>query len=367
VSVGTYRTLKQAEIAERKAYDAIDAGTFEVEPPPPLKVTTVAEVVALWMETKRHTIEPNTAAGYQSSIDNHLVQALGHRDIATLTHDDVQRTVNAWRDAGKGAQLIHRCTMILRAALQREVRARLIPYNVADGIEKPSVKKRRDLTIWSPAQMAAFLAAANGDALFPFWHLTLLEGMRRSEALGLRWRDLRWNADASACTAVVVQTVVTDEHHGGRPLVQTRTKTRAGARSVMLTAATVTALKLHRDLQASRRRTLTDVWGDHDLIVTNELGDVVRPDSVKGHRIRIMAAAGVPALTTHDLRHVAATVMLQAGTPLILVSHKIGHSSTATTADIYGHIAPSDQAQANAAIDAYLARAEAETGTGATR
>jgi integrase len=69
-----------------------------------------------------------------------------------------------------------------------------------------------------------------------------------------------------------------------------------------------------------------------------------------------MERAGVPAISTHDLRHIAATIMLQGGTPGAVVSQKIGHSSYATTVDIYGHVMPSEQAQANAAIDAYLAR-----------
>lgn len=357
-TLDTFLKRKDAEAAEREAKVAIQNGTFTLEQP--RQLPTFAEAVTVWMETKRHAIEPNTAAGYQSAIDHHLVPALGTIRIANLTHDDVQRQVNAWRDGGMGAQLIHRCTMILRASLQREVKARAIPYNVADGIEKPSVKKRRDLAIWSPDQMAAFLEACVESPLFPFWHLTVLEGMRRSEALGLRWRDLRWNADESGCTAVIVQTVVADQGGGGRALLQSRTKTRAGARSVVLTDATIAALKLHRDRQVFRRRALADVWGDHDLIVTNEIGEIVRPDSVKGHRIRLMKAAGVTQITTHDLRHVAATVMLQAGTPGAMVSQKIGHSSYATTVDIYGHLMPSEQAQANAAIHGYLARAKAK-------
>jgi integrase len=55
--------------------------------------------------------------------------------------------------------------------------------------------------------------------------------------------------------------------------------------------------------------------------------------------------------------------MLTSGTPAVIVSQKIGHSSIATTADIYGHVMPSDQSQANSAVEAFLARGAA-TGTG---
>ncbi|MGI8484279.1 MAG: tyrosine-type recombinase/integrase, partial [Thermomicrobiales bacterium] len=313
-TIGTYRLRKEAERREREALDQIEAGTFNPQPPDPVQVLTVADVVDIWYQTKRGTIQPNSANGYDSVIRLHLLPALGTIPVLELTHDDVQRQVNRWRDAGMGAQLIHRCVLVLRASLARQVKTGKLPFNVAINIEKPSVRKRRALTIWTPNQMAAFLEAVQSNVLFPFWHLTLLEGMRRSEALGLRWSDVRWNADETAATAHIVQTVIPDHEHGGKALIQARTKTNTSARSVVLTAGTVAALKVHRDRQRFQKLKLVDVWGDHDLIVTNAIGGVVNPSVVKTNRIRLMEAAGVPQVTTHDLRHMAATVMLTAGT-----------------------------------------------------
>jgi integrase len=366
--VGTYRLRKDAEAAERDALSAIQRGTFNPAPKVDAPaIPTVAESVALWLNTKRMTIESNTANGYEAAIRIHLVPALGSIPIDQLTHDRIQQQVNTWRDAGMGAQLINRCVLILRATLARAVKAHQVPFNPCEGIEKPSVKKRRSLTIWTPQQQAAFLQAAQDDQLFPFWHLTLLEGMRRSEALGLRWSDVTWNADESKATVQITQTVVPDLGNGGKALIQPRTKTRSGARAVELTATTVAALKLHRDRQRFRRQAVGDMWGDHDLIVTNAIGDVVNPSTVKGNRNRLIERAGVPRMTTHDLRHIAATVMLASGAPGATVSHKIGHSSYATTVDLYGHLVSSDQALANDAIEAYLARgAGGSTGNGNT-
>jgi integrase len=363
-TLDTYRLWRDADKAERKAKDEIQRGTFTLIPPEPVQVLTVADVVDVWYQTKRGTIQSNSANGYESVIRLHLLPALGMIPVLELTHDDVQRQVNRWRAAGMGAQLIHRCMLVLRASLARQVKTGKLPFNVAIEIEKPSVRKRRALTIWTPNQMTAFLEAVQSNVLFPFWHLTLLEGMRRSEALGLRWSDVRWNADETAATAHIVQTVIPDHEHGGKALIQARTKTNTSARSVVLTAGTIAALKVHRDRQRFQKLKLVDVWGDHDLIVTNAIGGVVNPSVVKTNRIRLMEAAGVPQVTTHDLRHFAATVMLTAGTAPVIVAQKIGHSSVATTADIYGHVMPSDQSSANDAMAAYLARATAKaTGT----
>jgi integrase len=152
--------------------------------------------------------------------------------------------------------------------------------------------------------------------------------------------------------------VIPDQSNGGKALVQDRTKTDSGERAVLLSAPTVAALKRHRDRQKFQRESVGDAWGDHDLVVTTALGEPVNPSNVKRNRARIMAKAGVQATTTHGLRHMAATLMLQAGTSPALVASKIGHKDISQTVNTYGHIKAEDQRSANAAVEAYLARAK---------
>ncbi|MGC4191947.1 MAG: site-specific integrase [Thermomicrobiales bacterium] len=357
-TIGTFRTQKAAERNEQRAQDEVDAGTFVPphERQPKAAPLTVADAVATWFALKKREITANSAAGYQTAIDKHLIPALGDRPVADLTHDAIQNIVNGWQDEGKGAQTVARCILVLRSALARQVHQGVLPYNPASDIVKESPKKRRELTLWTPEQMRAFLAKAEADPLGPFWWLTLLEGFRRGEALGLRWSDLQWSADESTAVAFVRQTVVPDLGNGGKAMVQPRAKTKASERAVDLNPVTVRALKAHRDRQKFQRQQMGDLWQDHGLIITNPLGGPLNPSNVKAHRQRLIQAAGVPRLTTHDLRHVAATLMLAAGTSPALVSRKIGHSSIQTTVDTYGHISVSDQAAANAAVLAYLER-----------
>lgn len=361
-AVGTFRLKADAVAAERDAQDAIRRGTFSLQAPAPPKVTTVAEAVNVWFTTKRNSIQPNSATGYESAIRLHIVPAFGPVDVTALAHDDVQRQVNAWRDGGMGARLLHRCVMILRAALARQVKHGTIPHNPADGIEKPSARSRKPFTVWNGQQIDAFLAtAARDERLAPFWYLTLVEGMRRGEALGLRWCDLVWSADETACTAVITQTNVPDLANGGAALIQSRAKTKSSQRSVQLTPSTVAVLNAHRDRQRFQRATLVDVWGDYDLIFTTSIGTPINPSSIKRDRIALMNRAGVPAVTTHGLRHMAATIMLRAGVSPALVALKLGHADIGTTVDRYGHLVVSDQAAANAALEA-AARGSGTTG-----
>lgn len=365
VDVGTFRTEREAKKAEREARNQIDRGTFEpkvrgrvqAEPETP-RVPTVADTLAVWLDTKRNTLQPNTVTIYESAIRLHIDPALGDRDIRTLTHDDVQRQVNAWRNKGMGARLLGRCVVLLKTALDRQVRNGVIPHNPATGVEKPSAKTRKPTAIWDSAQIDAFLTVAIADERYaPFWALTLLEGMRRGEALGVRWRDLHWSADESECIATINQTVVADLTKGGAALVQDRAKTKSSKRSVQLTPTTVAILKAHRDRQRFERQRLADVWADHDLIVSTGIGTPVTPSTIKRNLNALIKAASVPGVTTHGLRHQAATIMLRGGVSPALVAQKLGHTDISTTVDLYGHLTVSDQAAANAAIEAAIKRA----------
>ena len=103
-SVGTFRNWTEAEAAEGQAKAAIRQGTYIPialrEAPNRSRITTVADAVAVWFDTKRGSITSNSASGYESAIRLHIVPALGDREVTTLTHDDMQSQVNAWRDSG---------------------------------------------------------------------------------------------------------------------------------------------------------------------------------------------------------------------------------------------------------------------------
>jgi integrase len=366
IVLGTYLRRKEADAAERSAKIRIQAGTFTLEPP--ASIPSVAEAIDAWFQTKRQTVQPNSATGYESAIRLHVLPAFGALLVTELTNDAVQEQVNRWRDEGMGARLLHLCVMILRAALARQVKNGTIVANPALEIEKPSARQRKELVIWNDRQLAAFLDAAKEHRLAPLWAFTLLEGMRRGEALGLRWSDLQWSDDGKACVARISQTVVPDLANGGAALVQNRAKTRSSQRGVQLTGETIRVLKAHRDRQLFERRAAGDVWAENGLIVTTSIGTPFAPSSVKRDLAALIAGAQVPTadtagfeplprVTTHGLRHMAATIMLRAGTSPAIVAAKLGHADIGTTVDRYGHLTVSDQQTANAAIEQTIERA----------
>jgi integrase len=71
---------------------------------------------------------------------------------------------------------------------------------------------------------------------------------------------------------------------------------------------------------------------------------------------KLITAAGVKAIKFHGLRHTCATLLLQAGTPVHVVSERLGHSKVSMTLEVYAHVLPDMQNDAAAALGALLHR-----------
>ena len=358
-TVGTYRTKKEAEKAERDALTAQERGTL-VDP----QRVTVGELLDAWHAAKAGSLAPNSHKDYEIAIRRHLKPAFGTVPAQRLTPAQVQARYDAWTAGGMSARMVHRCHLVLSQTLARAVRLSLVPRNAAADVDTPRIARAAP-RVWTSAEAAAFLhaalhrpvltrAGASGttrpDDLSPLWHFLVLEGMRRGEALGLRWADVNW----ARGTVHIAQTVTADKTARGKAVIQPRTKTAAGARTVRLTADTLAVLRAHRDRQAFARRAAGDAWADHDLIVCTGTGTPVNPNNVTRSYRRLVLLAGVPGIRVHDLRHTAATLLLRAGRHPKEVSERLGHATVGITLDTYSHVLPDMQEEAAEAMSALM-------------
>jgi integrase len=244
---------------------------------------------------------------------------------------------------------------VLNQALSQAVDWGIVSRNVCTMVKKPAIAKR-PATVWSKDDWRAFLKAARTDTLAPLWFFLAVEGMRRGEALGIRWADVNWERG----TVHIAQTVVPDRNDKGKALIQPRAKTAAGARTVRLTADTLAILEAHRDRQRFIRQAAGDAWHDHDLIIFTSTGTPVNPNNVTRSYDRLVILSGVPRIRVHDMRHTAATLLLRDGNHAKLVSERLGHATIAITLDTYSHVLPDMQDEAAASMSRMLAE---ETGT----
>jgi integrase len=118
----------------------------------------------------------------------------------------------------------------------------------------------------------------------------------------------------------------------------------------------VPLLRRHRARQAQERLTAGADWNDAlgGLLFTTPRGRPIDPHDVQAEFKATLAAANLPNMRLHDLRHAAATFLIAQGLPLRLVMEVLGHSTIALTANTYGHIERGMMAEAASQMDSLL-------------
>ncbi|MFW6034209.1 MAG: tyrosine-type recombinase/integrase, partial [bacterium] len=232
--------------------------------------------------------------------------------------------------------------IVLRKALADAERLGLVVRNAA-AAAKPPVARKRDHTTWSAEELARFLRAVEGKRLSAAFVLLATTGMRRGEALGLRWSDV----DLEAGRLSIVQTITTVRDK----MVITPPKTARSRRLVSLDPETVAALREHRRRQNEERLRAGEAWSNvGDLVFTNEVGETIHPSAFSRLFATRVRLAKLPKIRLHDLRHTYATVALGAGVHPKIVSERLGHATIAVTLDLYSHVTPAIDAEAAALV-----------------
>ena len=155
-------------------------------------------------------------------------------------------------------------------------------------------------------------------------------GLRRGEALALKWTDIDLNGGTLKITKTVSRI--------RRELVASTPKTAKSRREVPLSPGVIAMLRGHRKAQVAERLQAGDVWQDRDLVFATEHGGYVDPRNLLRALKTAGVKAGIDGIGLHTLRHSAATAMLEANVPIHVVSRILGHSSIAVTIDLYGHV-----------------------------
>jgi integrase len=322
--------------------------------------------VGRWLEhwlASRAAPRPSTLRGYTAHVRLYLAPYLGQIMLADLSAAHVQAmfTAISRQHATAGTPIapatLARIKATLRAALNSAIRVGHITANPASRAELPPARRPRAvvwtsarvehwqrtgirpaIAVWTPAQTAAFLNSIRGHRLYAGYHLIALRGLRRGEACGLRWCDI----DLAAATAVISWQL---QQYGGH-LTLCPPKTARSERVIALDSTTVAALRAHQAGQQAERVRLGDRYHDSGYVITCLNGDPMAPDRLSRYFRQLSAAAGLPPIRLHDLRHGAASLALAAGADLKVVQDMLGHSSIVLTADTYTSVLPEVARQA---------------------
>ena len=279
-----------------------------------------------------------TKAMYATVARQHVARgSLGGMALDRLRPMHVEAWVVGLRDAGLSESTVRSAYSILRSILDTAVRDGALAVNPAAAVRRPRVTAH-EAAYLTPDQVRQLLDQAATSRYAPLFELLVNTGLRRGEALALRWTDV----DLDRAVLRVRGTLARVDGE----LVITEPKTAKARRSVHVSEASARVLRTVKVAQAEERLRAGSQWTQTGYVFTTETGQPCDPRNALRALQVAARRAELPGVGLHTLRHSAASVMLSGGVPLKVVSEILGHASVAITGDVYGHVSPDVSADA---------------------
>lgn len=284
---------------------------------------TVAELLTQYLKLREPVISPNTYYGYENCA-RRLTAHLGDIPIRQLNR---LRIESAYADmccdvtpTGKPirAATIAYAHRVLKAALNYAVDCDVLKKNPASGAKLPEdTDPFKAQTIASKDAEGLLLRLREHDSqLYIIVLLELIYGMRRGEALGLRWQDIDFAAERIHING---QYTLGEDH---KPVWKSKAKTKSSRRDLVLVKFVGDEL---RCIRAAFPREYVPYY------VCELDGELPSPNAISHRWKKFSTDCGFPGVRMHDLRHSSAMMMIQAGADLVTVMSTLGHSKLETT------------------------------------
>jgi len=292
-------------------------------------------------------MSPRTVALHRSRAELHLLPLVGSVAARELRPGQVKRLLERLEAQGLSGSSRRGVLSILRRALDRAVDDGVVRENVARITKAPSGKRSRNPRRLNPAQVEALLAKLS-DAFRAPVAIMAYQGLRVSETLGLRWRDVDMSKDEEGKPIGKLTVAGQLDGKERRP-----TKTPSSKARIDMTERALAVLEEWQARQVLKGNRV----GSNDLVFTTSRG---LPQSRRNvHRALTTAATNaglnddidLPSVTVHDLRGSCGSIALSAGTPLVEVSRFLRHANTKVTAELYSDVMEDTENRSARAID----------------
>lgn len=340
----------QQEILDKiKKFNAEVEGNRVIEP----QKLKVGEWLLEWLELyKKPHIRPKTYEQYEAIIRVHINPQIGKQKLQQLQSRHIQRIYHALANQKLSPRTIYLVHLVLRMALDQAVKERIIHENPVRATIPPKVKKKT-AEVLSIEEQDAFLKALKGERLAPIFLFLITTGVRRGEALGLKWSDIVIDMDGNM-TAHIRRSVVRAKDPEGEfntKLFIEDTKTEKSKREIPLLEFTAKVLKAHKVQQNKEKLKAGSEWEDSGFVFSTRFGGVIEPSVLYREFRRILKKAGLEGVKIHTLRHTFATRLLELGTHPKVVQELLGHEDISTTLNIYSHVSPEIKRRAAEKLD----------------
>lgn len=300
-----------------------------------------------WFVAYSPRLESSTVGHYRCIV-NRWKDYFKTKKLSSITPSDVEKFCtavmlpdNEITGEALSANTVQRHLAVLKRACRYAVRDGLIPFNPVDRIEPPKAI-HKEIELPDVTEVQQQVDALKGTALYLPVCIALLTGMRRSEIMGLCW-DCVDLAKATVAVKRVRQRLTKKEVRSMTFNAYTRPLALPGAennilrdctkskhdRTISIPQSLVDLLRQHKAFQAANRLRLGEEYLVSDFVCVYDDGHLINDNTMS------KALGGFCRL--HDLRHLSASLLLDAGYSVASVADRMGHTTPTTTLKVYAH------------------------------
>lgn len=302
-----------------------------------VKFETFAEQ---WFEEYAKVNLRPTSYARMKQLTKRVYPAIGHKRLDKITARDIQKFITDMltngRNLNNGKPLsrktaVHHLSFI-SDVFSYAVRMGMLCDNPCRRVFVPK-QEQEEKQIYTIEQVKILYENLKSEPIKyqVYLLLSIYSGYRRSEMLGLEWKDIDFEHD-------LIHVRRTSQYTSEKGIYTDTTKTRKSKRVSKMPASIMNLLRQFKADQNEEARRLGTKWEDYDRLFTKWNGAPMNPQTpfewLKGYCERI----GIPFRNIHSLRHLHASLLIFEGVDVVAVSEDMGHSVVGTTLNLYSHM-----------------------------
>ena len=296
-----------------------------------------ADYMELWLEIIRSSVEKTTFSSYTQMVKGKIAPYFRNTG---LTLDGIQAKhiqsfyLHELKTVSPGTVIHYHAN--IHKALKYAVKMDLIPFNPADKVERPK-KQRYIADYYRQEELERLLEASKDHPYSLLIQMTAFYGLRRSEALGLKWDAIDFEQGTISVKRTVTSTIIDGKY---QEFEQQSAKTKSSLRTLPLIGSFREYFLQVKEAQELNKQVCGNCYNyEYDgFVFVDELGERMRVEYLTNAFPKFLESHGLRRMRFHDLRHSCASLLLANGVPLKHIQEWLGHSDFTTTANIYAHL-----------------------------
>lgn len=329
----TGQTKKEVKAAIHEIKSQMNNGTY-TEP----RKIPFSELAELWLNQRKHKVRHSTFKTYRQVLQTNILPYLKDAKLQKINQSKLETFIDEQYEKGYSMNYVAKQIAILKQIFNFAVEKGFLNSNQNPAAKLKKQEQKNTVTsVWNDEQVKTFLKTARNSPYYAAYLIALSTGLRKGEILGLRWDVIDFSKNR-----IFVNQILTND--GLK--IENNTKTKGSLRSVTVSKEVIDELRVLKKEFDEKEKIFKGAFTENNLVVSSNKGTPVNPRNIGRNMDNLIEKSGLHRITFHSLRHTHATLLMEKGVNMKVVSERLGHTDIRTTINRYTHVAETLQEEA---------------------